>query len=48
MIPSPMPYYNFKHIPSVFSAPYDFGEPLPYRGLEEELTPGAPVPAGAH
>ncbi len=46
-IPSPMPYYNFKHVPSVFSTPYDFGEPLPYRGLEEELSDSAaPVPAG--
>jgi cytochrome c oxidase subunit 1 len=48
-IPSPMPYYNFKHIPAVFSAPYDFAEPLPYRGLEEELTDSPPpVPAAAH
>ena len=48
-IPSPMPYYNFKHIPSVFSAPYDFAEPLPYRGLEEELTDSPPpVPAAVH
>jgi cytochrome c oxidase subunit 1 len=53
-IPSPPPYYNFKHIPSVFAAPYDFAEPLPYRGLEEELTdspgpvPGVHAPAGAH
>jgi cytochrome c oxidase subunit 1 len=48
-IPSPPPYYNFKHIPTVFSTPYDFAEPLPYRGLEEELTdaPG-PVAAGVH
>jgi len=48
-IPSPPHYYNFKHIPTVFAGPYDFAEPLPYRGLEEELTdaPG-PVPAGAH
>ena len=48
-ISSPMPYYNFKHIPSVFAAPYDFAEPLPYRGLEEELTDSPPpVPAGHH
>ena len=45
-IPSPMPYYNFKHIPSVFAGPYDFSEPLPYRGLEEELT-DSPVPVPA-
>jgi hypothetical protein len=48
MIPSPMPYYNFKHIPAVFSTPYDFGEPLPYRGLEEELTPTPPPVPAAH
>jgi cytochrome c oxidase subunit 1 len=48
-IPSPMPYYNFKHIPAVFATPYDFAEPLPYRGLEEELTDSPPpVPAGHH
>ncbi|HZZ65748.1 MAG TPA: cbb3-type cytochrome c oxidase subunit I [Candidatus Baltobacteraceae bacterium] len=46
-IPSPMPYYNFKHVPSVFATPYDFAEPLPYRGLEDELTDSPPpVPAG--
>jgi cytochrome c oxidase subunit 1 len=48
MIPSPMPYYNFKHVPSVFSAPYDFAEPLPYRGLEEELTDSPPPIPAAH
>ncbi len=46
-IPSPMPYYNFKHIPSVFGLPYDFTEPLPYAHLEEELT-DSPVPVGSH
>jgi cytochrome c oxidase subunit 1 len=46
-IPSPPPYYNFKHIPSVFGLPYDFTEPLPYLHLEEELT-DSPVPVGAH
>jgi cytochrome c oxidase subunit 1 len=48
-LPSPPHYYNFKHIPTVFSTPYDFAEPLPYAGLEEELTdsPG-PAPAVAH
>jgi len=47
-IPSPPPYYNFKKVPAVLAAPYDFGEPLPYRGLEGELDPNvpAPVPAG--
>jgi cytochrome c oxidase subunit 1 len=48
-IASPPPYYNFKHIPTVYGLPYDFGQPLPYKGLEEELTDSpAPVPAGAH
>ena len=48
-IPSPPHYYNFKHIPTVFSTPYDFAEPLPYAGLEHELddSPG-PTPAVAH
>ncbi len=45
-IPSPPPYYNFKHIPSVFGLPYDFTEPLPYTHLEDELT-DAPVTVGA-
>jgi cytochrome c oxidase subunit 1 len=39
MISSPPPYYNFKKIPAVLSLPYDFGNPLPYLGLEAE--PGA-------
>jgi len=49
-IPSPPPYYNFKQIPAVLGAPYDFAEPLPYGGLEGELDQSvpAPVPAGAH
>jgi cytochrome c oxidase subunit I len=46
-IPSPPHYYNFKHIPTVFGLPYDFSLPLPYRGLEEELT-DSPVTVGAH
>jgi cytochrome c oxidase subunit 1 len=46
-IPSPPHYYNFKHIPTVYGLPYDFGQPLPYRGLEEELT-DSPVHVGAH
>ncbi|MGH7738147.1 MAG: cytochrome c oxidase subunit I [Candidatus Tyrphobacter sp.] len=46
MIPSPMPYYNFKHIPAVYGLPYDFRQPLPYKHLEEELT-DAPEPVGA-
>jgi cytochrome c oxidase subunit 1 len=49
-IPSPPHYYNFKHIPTVFSSPYDFSEPLPYTGLQDELTDAAPgpIPAMAH
>jgi cytochrome c oxidase subunit I len=46
-IPSPPHYYNFKHIPTVYGLPYNFGQPLPYKGLEEELT-DTPVHAGAH
>jgi len=46
-IPSPPHYYNFKHIPTVYGLPYDFGQPLPYKGLEEELT-DTPVSVGAH
>ncbi|HET9029073.1 MAG TPA: cytochrome c oxidase subunit I [Candidatus Aquilonibacter sp.] len=46
-IPSPPHYYNFKHIPTVYGLPYDFSQPLPYKGLEEELT-DSPVSVGAH
>jgi len=50
-IPSPPHYYNFKHIPTVYGLPYDFSYPLPYSGLDQELT-DAPGPAstlaGAH
>ncbi len=46
-IPSPPHYYNFKHIPTVYGLPYDFGQPLPYKGLDEELT-DTPVTVGAH
>ncbi|MGC2130224.1 MAG: cytochrome c oxidase subunit I [Candidatus Aquilonibacter sp.] len=46
-IPSPPHYYNFKNIPTVYGLPYDFGQPLPYKGLEEELT-DSPVHVGAH
>ena len=34
MISSPAPYYNFKKIPAVLAPPYDFGNPLPYIGLD--------------
>ncbi len=48
-IPSPPPYYNFKHIPTVLANPYAFDEPVPYAGLEDELTDSpAPIPAGAY
>ena len=33
-VTSPPPYYNFKTIPAVLKNPYNFGEPLPYLGLE--------------
>lgn len=46
-IPSPPPYYNFKHIPAVLANPYDFGDPLPYRGLQGELDPSVPAPVAA-
>ena len=34
MISSPPPYYNFKRVPAVLATPYDFGNPLPYIGLD--------------
>ena len=53
-ISSPPPYYNFKTIPAVLKNPYDFGEPLPYIGLEPAggddghgPDPHAPVPVHA-
>ena len=36
MISSPPPYYNFKKVPAVLATPYDFGNPLPYIGLEAD------------
>ncbi len=39
-ISSPPPYYNFKSIPAVLKNPYDFGEPLPYIGLDGASTRG--------
>ena len=51
---SPPPYYNFKTIPAVLKNPYNFGEPLPYLGLDPSdaeggpgSDPHAPVPAHA-
>jgi cytochrome c oxidase subunit I len=53
-ISSPPPYYNFKTIPAVLKNPYDFGEPLPYIGLEPAggddghgPDPHAPMPVHA-
>jgi hypothetical protein len=54
MISSPPPYYNFKRVPAVLATPYDFGNPLPYIGLDSaegalatpQRTSGEP--AGAH
>lgn len=49
MIPSPPHYYNFKNIPTVYGLPYDFSEPLPYTGLDDELNDKPPAQlAGAH
>jgi cytochrome c oxidase subunit 1 len=36
MISSPPPYYNFKKVPAVLATPYDFGNPLPYIGLDTD------------
>ena len=50
-ISSPAPYYNFKKIPAVLKAPYNFGEPLPYIGIEYDTpfphaSQAEPLPAG--
>jgi cytochrome c oxidase subunit 1 len=37
MIPSPAPYYNFKDIPIVLSGPYEYGAPLPYANIPQDL-----------
>jgi cytochrome c oxidase subunit 1 len=50
-ISSPPPYYNFKTIPAVLKNPYDFGEPLPYFGLdpqEDEEVEGYPAAEVEH
>jgi cytochrome c oxidase subunit 1 len=56
-ISSPPPYYNFKNIPVVLGRPYDFGDPLPYRNLDNDVDqypaptkasiPAEPVGVGA-
>lgn len=53
-ISSPPPYYNFRNIPEVYSGPYDFGHPLPYRNTDNEVEPYPeygkvvmPIPVGA-
>ena len=46
MISSPAPYYNFKKIPAVLATPYDFGNPLPYLGLD--AAPGATEATPTH
>jgi heme/copper-type cytochrome/quinol oxidase subunit 1 len=46
-ISSPPPYYNFKHIPAVLKNPYDFGEPLPYIGLDPIPDDNYPPATGA-
>ena len=52
-ISSPAPYYNFRTIPAVLKAPYNFGEPLPYIGIEYDTPFPHPaqteaLPAGTH
>jgi cytochrome c oxidase subunit 1 len=47
-IPSPPNYYNFKNIPTVYGLPYDFSQPLPYKGLEDELTDAPPALLAGH
>jgi cytochrome c oxidase subunit 1 len=37
MISSPPPYYNFAEIPIVLSGPYDYGKPLPYANISQDL-----------
>jgi heme/copper-type cytochrome/quinol oxidase subunit 1 len=47
-IPSPPNYYNFKNIPTVYGLPYDFSQPLPYKGLDDELTDAPPALLAGH
>jgi len=47
-ISSPPPYYNFRTIPAVLKNPYNFGEPLPYIGLDpQESAEGTQPPPGS-
>jgi cytochrome c oxidase subunit 1 len=48
MISSPPPYYNFTKIPAVLAAPYDFGNPLPYIGLDAAEGAEAATPLITH
>ncbi len=48
MISSPPPYYNFRTIPAVLKNPYEFGEPVPYIGLDpDESIDRTHPPAGS-
>jgi cytochrome c oxidase subunit 1 len=48
MISSPPPYYNYRKIPAVLAAPYDFGNPLPYIGLEAAAGATEATPTTGH
>ncbi|MBV8170765.1 MAG: cbb3-type cytochrome c oxidase subunit I [Candidatus Eremiobacteraeota bacterium] len=37
MTSSPPPYYNFAEIPLVLHGPYDYGKPLPYANISQDL-----------
>ena len=48
MISSPPPYYNFKKVPAVLGLPYDFGNPLPYLGLDNPQAEAATTSQTGH